>query len=44
MEKYSSQQEISDEEIYKESFKKESPIWHEGFMDGAKWYREQLKH
>ena len=37
------QQEISDEEIYKESFKKESPIWHEGFIAGAKWYREQLK-
>jgi len=35
--------EISDEEIYKESFKKESPIWHEGFIAGAKWYREQLK-
>jgi len=36
--------EISDEEIYKESFKKESPIWHEGFIAGAKWYREKLKN
>ena len=35
--------EISDEEMYKESFKKGSFDWHEGFMDGAKWYREQLK-
>ena len=35
--------EISDEEMYKESFKKGSFDWHEGFMDGAKWYRDQLK-
>jgi hypothetical protein len=37
------QQEISDEEIYKGSFEKESIDWHNGFIAGAKWYREQLK-
>jgi hypothetical protein len=42
MEKYSSQQEISDEEIYKESFKKESPIWHEGFVEGYNKAKETL--
>lgn len=39
----SSQTEISDEEIYKASFTQPSPLWHQGFTDGAKWYREQLK-
>ena len=39
----SSQTEISDEEIYKASFEKESIDWHDGFIAGAKWYREQLK-
>ena len=38
----SSQTEISDEEIYKVSFEKESIDWHDGFIEGAKWYREQL--
>ena len=33
---------ISDEEIYKSSFDNPSPIWHDGFLAGAKWYREQL--
>ena len=37
------QTEISDEEIYKVSFEKESIDWHDGFIAGAKWYREQLK-
>jgi hypothetical protein len=39
----SSQTEISDDEIYKVSFEKESIDWHDGFIEGAKWYREQLK-
>ncbi len=34
--------EISDEEIYQASFNKESVHWHDGFIEGAKWYREQL--
>ena len=39
----SSQTKISDEEIYKASFEKESIDWHDGFMACAKWYREQLR-
>lgn len=34
---------VSDEEIYKASFTKESPIWHEGFIEGAKWMRSQYE-
>jgi len=36
------EQQISDEEIYKASFTEPSFSWHEGFIEGAKWYREQL--
>jgi hypothetical protein len=39
----SSQTEISDEEIYKASFEKESIDWHDGFIACAKWYKEQIK-
>jgi len=38
------QQEISDEEIEKEiKSRYETPHYNSGFMDCAKWYREQLK-
>ena len=37
-------QEISDEEIEKEiKSRYETPHNNSGFMEGAKWYREQLK-
>jgi len=40
----SSQTEISDEEIEKEiKSRYETPHYNSGFMDCAKWYREQLK-
>lgn len=36
--------EISDEEIEKEiKSRYETPHNNNGFMDGAKWYREQIK-
>jgi hypothetical protein len=40
---------VSDEEIYNESnelhfyYKEESPIWHNGFIQGAKWMRSQYE-
>ena len=52
MENYSSQTEISDEEIFYQkqvmnpypSTKHFYTAWEKGFMDCAKWYREQLKN
>ena len=41
MENYSSQTEISDEEI--EKAKEYHWSYRNGFVEGAKWYREQLK-
>ena len=51
MENYSSQTEISDEEIFYQkqvmnpypSTKHLYTAWEKGFMECAKWYREQLK-
>ena len=29
------------EQMYKASFANESPLWHDGFMEGAKWQSER---
>jgi hypothetical protein len=42
MKNYSSQTEISDEEIEKEASKIHG-VGYYAFSEGAKWYREQLK-
>jgi len=33
--------ETLEEEMYKASFANESPLWHDGFIAGVKWQKEQ---
>jgi hypothetical protein len=34
--------ETLEEEMYKASFENESPLWHDGFIKGAKWQQERM--